>query len=249
MSAATALVLGMDAYRDYVEKSMPAIAHFFDKWPNISLQGFWFKLFDGPRRQRHPDLACSVAGSRLTGLGAVAVLGVLPASSGVPDRRHDLDLTFALTLVAMLLVSPITWDHYAVLLLLPGVLLWQRLPPGGRRTAHVRVPCPALADADGLLDPLHRSDDRDLDDAARPAVADDRRMSPPTYAMLGLFALVVSEVGRTPWHLVGHSMPALFVPMARASSQTTSTGSTTSNQDNQRHDDNRTGTDPPSAPV
>src|SRR5207248_10752704 len=47
------------------------------------------------------------------------------------SSRPEQDRTFALTLTAMLLLSPITWDHYAVVLLLPVALLWLQLPTGG----------------------------------------------------------------------------------------------------------------------
>jgi Glycosyltransferase family 87 len=38
------------------------------------------------------------------------------------------DRAFALSLVGMLLVSPITWDHYLLILLFPWVLVWVALP-------------------------------------------------------------------------------------------------------------------------
>src|SRR5208282_1800478 len=45
-----------------------------------------------------------------------------------PGQR---DLGFASTVTAMLLVSPITWDHYLVLLFLPLAILWVQLPRVG----------------------------------------------------------------------------------------------------------------------
>jgi hypothetical protein len=45
--------------------------------------------------------------------------------------RIALDHAFGLSLVAMLLVSPVTWPHYFLLLTLPLLLLWRDLPPSG----------------------------------------------------------------------------------------------------------------------
>jgi hypothetical protein len=43
----------------------------------------------------------------------------------------DRDLGFALFLVGMLLVSPFAWNHYFLLLFLPVLLIWERLPSAG----------------------------------------------------------------------------------------------------------------------
>src|SRR5262249_37239884 len=42
--------------------------------------------------------------------------------------RLQADLAFGLSLVAMLLISPITWDHYLLVLLVAWALIWVRLP-------------------------------------------------------------------------------------------------------------------------
>jgi hypothetical protein len=39
------------------------------------------------------------------------------------------DLAYALVIVGMLLVSPVCWDHYFLLLTLPVAILWRTLPP------------------------------------------------------------------------------------------------------------------------
>src|SRR5262249_1107210 len=40
---------------------------------------------------------------------------------------EDHDLTFALTVTAMLLLSPISWDHYLLLFLTPFAIWWTRV--------------------------------------------------------------------------------------------------------------------------
>src|SRR5262249_38446445 len=68
-------------------------------------------------------------------LSCLAVLGVLAAVVTRARSRDERDHAFGLSLTAMLLVSPITWDHYFLLLMLPGVLLWRKLSSGLQRVA------------------------------------------------------------------------------------------------------------------
>src|SRR5262249_25439 len=46
-----------------------------------------------------------------------------------PRFRGDEDGCFAVPVLTILIVSPFTWDHQFLLLLLPVALVWQRLPP------------------------------------------------------------------------------------------------------------------------
>jgi hypothetical protein len=47
------------------------------------------------------------------------------------QSRYERDHAFATCITAMLLVTPIVWDHYLLLLLLPVALLWASLPTSG----------------------------------------------------------------------------------------------------------------------
>src|SRR5581483_8289587 len=55
----------------------------------------------------------------------VAAIMFLGRGCRTPRQR---DLVWGMALVGMLLVSPITWDHYFLALLLPVMLLWNGLP-------------------------------------------------------------------------------------------------------------------------
>ena len=44
-----------------------------------------------------------------------------------PQNRRG-DLTFALAVAVMLLASPICWEHYLLLLLVPLAVVWSELP-------------------------------------------------------------------------------------------------------------------------
>jgi hypothetical protein len=120
--------LGVGAFESYLRDSVPAVGVFADWWPNISLPGFWLKLFDG-RTGRVVPLWHNPTLARFgIVLSWVVVLGLLARATLRGRTQRDHDATFGLTLVAMLLLSPVTWDHYAVLLLVPVVVFWQRVP-------------------------------------------------------------------------------------------------------------------------
>ncbi len=239
LTALTAVILGIDAYRTYFFTVLPQIQWFRVGWNNNSLWGFWSRLFDpAPEHLRDQSLTeplfYSPMLAKALSLGSLAVIvGILaravrfrpshgagkgcpgptevgvPASAGPPipsrfrlkaglrqehaesqvgvpasagpsrptgssqesageprsteswavsgdsrptesglpphpafgrslpegrgeddsaslGQRHD--LTFALAVTAMLLVSPICWEHYLLLLLAPLAIVWMNLP-------------------------------------------------------------------------------------------------------------------------
>jgi hypothetical protein len=134
LSGLTAGVLGTGAYRDYLREVLPqAGAAFESSWWNASFAGFWSRLFNPMTDQHHvlplwqsPPLA--LAGTLLCRLAVVALLAWAVWRARTPAQR---DLAFGLVLVGMLLVSPLTWDHYFLLLPLPVLVVWGLLPPRG----------------------------------------------------------------------------------------------------------------------
>jgi hypothetical protein len=130
----TVAVLGIDTWRDYAEKIVPYLARTYRaSWPNISLNGFWYRVFEGYRKGEHtiplwdsPEMARWASVICFLTVTAVVAVVVFRARS-----RAECDRAFGLTVTATLLVSPITWSHYLVLLLLPVTLLYLALPPQG----------------------------------------------------------------------------------------------------------------------
>jgi hypothetical protein len=118
-------VLGVDTFVDYGQTVMPEVGRFRDAWTNASVVGFWAKLFDGNLGAvipvwRAPRLARTLAA--VSGVVATAF-----AFRAVWKSREtaERDVAFAQCIVTMLLVSPITWDHYFVLLWLPIGIAWR----------------------------------------------------------------------------------------------------------------------------
>ncbi len=165
LTALTAAILGVEAYRSYFLTVLPEIQWFRVGWNNNSLWGFWSRLFDpapehGRDRSLSEPLIYSPILARVLSLVSSAVIvGILAwavrrdekrlsaRESRVPPhpafgrplpegRGEDLrashglqkDLTFALAVTAMLLVSPICWEHYLLLMLAPLAIIWVNLP-------------------------------------------------------------------------------------------------------------------------
>jgi hypothetical protein len=131
LTGLTAAVLGAPAYRSYVAEVLPRVESFRSNWDNASLPGLWAKLLDPARGQERViplwrDPALARAGSALS---CAVVLLVVTVKDWRARTRAEQDLAFGLTITAMLLVSPVTWDHYFLLLLLPVAMLWLWLPP------------------------------------------------------------------------------------------------------------------------
>jgi len=128
------LVLGGQAYLDYFLIVAPDVAKFRDTWPNASLLGFWSKLFDGGFGQVNPVWQAPILAKCLAGVSGLAITAFTYWAGVTVHRRASApaslvntgqDLVYALACAGMLLASPITWDHY-FLLLLPGLwLAWR----------------------------------------------------------------------------------------------------------------------------
>jgi hypothetical protein len=133
LTGVTAAILGVAAYSDYVRDVLPQVAAYQSDWLNASFAGFWSRLFNPTSHQNiviplwtSPALA---AGGTLA--CRLALLALLVCSLWRMQTRAERDLGFGLVLLAMLLVSPVAWDHYFLLLFLPVIVIWQRLPSVG----------------------------------------------------------------------------------------------------------------------
>jgi hypothetical protein len=121
------LVLGIDTYYDYINVVLPYQSKFRSFGYNISIAGFWYKLFDslGERDSIIPLWHCPMiarSGTLLSDL-AITMAAIKISSQALTVTQRD--FAFAAVVTAMLLVSPVTWDFSLPLLLIPLVLLTQ----------------------------------------------------------------------------------------------------------------------------
>ena len=119
------LMFGWDSLRTYVVDVLPGMSQYFDGWLNASLRGFCAKLFDPQGGHVHPLWNRPLLGWSLYAGGSLLIVALLAHRSWrVSPDQDPLHLSLCAYVVAMLLVSPITWDHYFLLLVLPLGVLW-----------------------------------------------------------------------------------------------------------------------------
>jgi alpha-1,2-mannosyltransferase len=156
LTGLTVAVLGVETYRSYIRDVLPTLQKFQSHWHNHSLAGPWTMLFDpaveDPGAEKAPttnpasdavayncvDPASVFVNrplwrSHTTAVAGLAVcrallVGTVLLITWWSRSREQLDIAFGLALTAMLLASPLAWIHYFLLLLLPWVLVWVRLP-------------------------------------------------------------------------------------------------------------------------
>jgi hypothetical protein len=137
-TAATACILGRQAYIDYFLVVLPEVNWFRVGWNNTSILGFFSRLFDP--LPYHPDnlwwkTRALIQSKQLMVWGcAWAVIGLVASFAWITSRledRRERDLGFGLAMVAMVLLSPVAWEHYLVLMMLPLALVWAELPRSG----------------------------------------------------------------------------------------------------------------------
>ena len=140
VTAVTALILGLDAYVNYVVRVLPNVAWFRAGWNNASLSGFWSRLLDPvPEKARAiyltiPLVYMPALCKAMTLVSSLAVVGFVAWSTragrshnALPPLRES-DYSFAMAVTAMLLISPITWEHYFLILAVPLAILWLGMP-------------------------------------------------------------------------------------------------------------------------
>ena len=126
----TASVLGLETFATYITEVLPVVREFSTAWMNSSLIGMFQKLFDPAAAERRVEvLWASRSLAQFGGLAVcLAVVALWARAVYRAESQRQRDLAYGLSVTAMLLVSPITWDHYFLLLIIPLAILWVRLP-------------------------------------------------------------------------------------------------------------------------
>jgi Glycosyltransferase family 87 len=128
----TGAILGPGTYPYYITSVMPRFSIFRYLWYNQSLVGFWTKLFDPaiqtPWMRITPILNSHLLALVMIGVSCVAVTAIVALVSWRARTQPAADMAFGLALTGMLLLTPIVWDHYTLMLALPLAVLWCQLP-------------------------------------------------------------------------------------------------------------------------
>jgi hypothetical protein len=130
LNLATAAVLGWPTYRDYLYLVLPSLEKFRSYGFNLAFFGFWHKVFDpaSERGWRTPLWYCPAAARYATLFSDLLVTALVATAAYRARARDQRDLAFALAVVAMLLVSPVSWDYSLPLLLVPIALAARAAP-------------------------------------------------------------------------------------------------------------------------
>ncbi len=188
----TALALGPDTFSDYYSRALPSITQY--PWRNISIWGFWAKLFRPTHSLFHVEgLWQSPGTARLASVVCcVLIVAVATWVARLSRSRVQQDYAFAITSVAMLLVCPVCWEHYLVLLTPALFVMWTRL----RATDLDRAVFFLLLVASWI--PMERICDMIISHGDATFVHGLTLLSLQSYALVGLFLFGVRE-----WHRAG----------------------------------------------
>ena len=133
-TAMTVAVLGFDAYRDYCTRVLPTLREFRSWWLNASIPAFWLKNLatgaDNYGLYAEPVVRAPLLAYAGIAVSCAAVLSswFLYVSKSRTDTSHECqDLSYSLTVVTVLLLTPICWDHYLLLLAMPLAKIWAGL--------------------------------------------------------------------------------------------------------------------------
>lgn len=186
VTALTLLVFGWETFQTYIGHVMPIVAQdgrFV--WRNASLASFLAKLF----------VASPAIAGPATCAAILVILGIYGILLWRVREGRAGDLAFGWTLITMLVLSPTTWDHRFLLLILPVAILAANLPSTARWERWLLVGMVLLM----CLNPQWYYG------AFLPSVRYSERVGPwqvllvvglPFYALLGLFLLGAQALRR-----------------------------------------------------
>jgi hypothetical protein len=180
MQVAALAVFGEKAFVEFVTLALPEIHEWRSTIGNVSISGFWSKLFD--KGTHAPDLVELIHWPELARYGsAISVLVVLLIFSKARVRPDD-GCLFGLTVTTILLITPSTWAHSQILLI-PSIAILARAFPGPSVEAWTLRLC---AMAIWMQDPVA------FHVRISPLLSDDRAYRPigsATYGSFGLYAM------------------------------------------------------------
>lgn len=118
------VIFGTQAYVTYFTRVLPDVERWRLSGLNASWHGFWLRLFALEGSRFVPLVSSPGTANLLAALGCVVVSAAAARAAWRADMQHQQSRAWGTCMAAMLLCSPITWDHYFVLLLLPWTEAW-----------------------------------------------------------------------------------------------------------------------------
>jgi len=118
------LIFGVGAYKSYLAV-LSTITWYASSW-NASFMGFFTRIFGGSENVplvNRPEVALAL--SRICSLIFTAWLVGLAWPRSQESSLDRFDLGFSLTIVGMLLISPLGWMYYFTILIIPAAVAWR----------------------------------------------------------------------------------------------------------------------------
>jgi hypothetical protein len=137
----TLVLLGPAAHVAYLRDVPPVVSEWRSAWNNASLSGLWNKLFNPGTKGAgvEPLIYSPILARCLVAVSWVFVTYLLIRLARKAQLPADYDRTFAAAITGMLLLTPVTWEHAFLLLLLPLAVLWSAAPAGSMQRRFVLV--------------------------------------------------------------------------------------------------------------
>ena len=130
------IAFGMETYIEFIQ-NLSTITWYGASW-NASFLGFFTRIFGGSEGEpliNLPELAYGLNYASTVILLLILAWAV-KTQKNKNKKMYD-DLLFSLCIVFMLLLSPLGWMYYFVLLIIPAIILWQINDPSYK--THFRV--------------------------------------------------------------------------------------------------------------
>lgn len=130
----TIALFGSASYHDYLTVVLPSLADITNNWGNASLLAFWERLFDQPTDTTRPVVNSPLLLQATVWSSWLALTALVTVAIWKTRHAKFSEHSFAITIVAMLLMTPTTWHHYFIILLVPvGILIEEYSPYSGKR--------------------------------------------------------------------------------------------------------------------
>jgi uncharacterized membrane protein len=118
------LLCGPRVFIEYIQTARFVSNYYSGYSSNISLLGCLLRIAGGTEREVLAKLVWSAFATTYV-IGAI--LSMLPWRSEQPERGPSIDLEYSIFLSLSVLLTPIAWDHYTILLVLPLAILAERV--------------------------------------------------------------------------------------------------------------------------
>ena len=121
-------LFGSDAFATYLRLVLPSLDFRRSDWGNVSLPAFWLRLFNPDEAVRVVPFAKAPLLGAILAYGSQVLIAVVVAlRCRQVQTAEGRTRAFALAIIGMLLITPIVWTHYFIILLLPVVLFGSRV--------------------------------------------------------------------------------------------------------------------------